>query len=252
MKNTKSKIRFIEAFVIATFPLALVVGCSATGEQKPAEISMQEETTVQQEASIDTKELNTLTFIETAPSDKETVAAASKYAEEPAQETQAMDNDALNADKPMQTSNDTEVEQTSLTPVNMQVPSLDQPKTKKPESDILHFAINKFDINKQDLALLEKHADYLKENPGIVINVNGYSDSRGSAKMNFELSKKRAQRVADTLISLGVSESQIKVNSYGESFPLHDEKNWDENRRVELVYSETLQDDGLMASATIH
>lgn len=258
MRNTKFKIRFIEHFIVATFPLALAVGCSATGDQKPSDVSMRDELTVQQQASIKENELNNVTFTEHEPTGTPTITSQSKPVnDDPIAESDNSSQiiQATNTENPLESNmrvEDTTVtEETAITPVNMAMPNVS--KKVKPETAIVHFAVNQFDINEQDLTILQHHADYLKENPGIAINVNGYSDSRGSAKHNFELSKKRAQQVAKVLISLGVPESQIKVNSYGESFPLHDEKNWDENRRVELQYSDNPSDeDELMANAAIN
>jgi peptidoglycan-associated lipoprotein len=122
-------------------------------------------------------------------------------------------------------------------------------KLEKPQIAIFHFAYNQYDVDEQSLDSLKAHAEYLQNNPQVIVHVNGYSDNRGTAKNNFVVSKKRAQRVADILMSYGVSESQLKVNGYGESFPLNDEKNWDENRRVELQYGEDMDTDGLIVSA---
>jgi peptidoglycan-associated lipoprotein len=122
-------------------------------------------------------------------------------------------------------------------------------KPAKPQTGIFHFAYNQYDVAEQDRELLKAHAEYLLQNPDVTINVNGYSDNRGTAKNNVLVSQKRAQHVANLLKSYGVPESQIKVNGYGESFPLNDEKNWDENRRVELQYSDDTESDGLIVSA---
>ncbi|WP_455211620.1 OmpA family protein [Kaarinaea lacus] len=244
MRHLKSKIRFIETFAIATFPIALAVGCSATAE-KTASVNMQEDIIIQQSADINADDLNTLTYIET----EETIAITPMSDSE--QETAGVHADIVSIDTveaidSTLEKNSTE-EDLQITPVNLQVP---QPtKLNKPQASIFHFAFNKYDIEEQDYSLLKAHADYLIENPEVVLNVNGYSDNRGSAKNNFEISRKRAQQVANILVTYGVPESQIKVNGYGESFPLNDEKNWDENRRVELLYSEDTETTGLIVSA---
>ena len=253
MKNAKSKIRFIELFAITTFPLALAVGCTTTGEQNPSGISMQESTYIEQQAAISTDELNTLAFAETEPSDSEPMSSEQESITQSNADAKDTQTDTQEMDVAELVDTDTQIHDanvaSAIAPVNMQIP--ERGVMKKPDTTILHFAVNKFEISEQNLAILKIHADYLQDNPSTLVNVNGYSDSRGSAKLNFELSEKRAQRVADILINYGIEASRIKVNSYGESFPLHDEKNWDENRRVELQYSETPEDDGLMASVSI-
>jgi peptidoglycan-associated lipoprotein len=251
MKHTTSKIRFIETFAIAVFPIALAVGCSATGD-KTAGIDMQEELAIQQQADINTSDLNTLSYIETEQTYAETqpgdTAEQNAMLEPQSDEMSAEMRNMQTAEAIDSTiEDDTSETETNTLQVNLQVP--EPTKVDKPQSSIFHFAFNKYDVGEQDYALLKEHAEYLLENPDVVVNVNGYSDNRGSAKNNFEVSKKRAQQIANILMTNGVPESQIKVNGYGESFPLHDEKNWDENRRVELKYSEETDTDGLIVSA---
>lgn len=251
MRPAKSKIRFIETFAIATFPIALAVGCSATGE-KTSNVGMQEDVMIERSADISTSDLNTITYIETeetiattpkADSEQETVTAVKPESEEAQSDLVSMETvEAIDSTL----ENDSVEEETQTMQVNLQIP--EPAKLEKPQHNIFHFAFNKYDIEEQDYPLLKAHADYLMENPDVVVSVNGYSDSRGSAKNNFEVSKKRAQQVANILMTYGVPESQIKVNGYGESFPLNDEKNWDENRRVELQYSEETETNDLMAS----
>lgn len=243
MKNAKSKIRFIETFAIATFPIALAVGCSATGDKSAAAIGLQEtgmheEVANEQQTDINTNDLNTLSYIETEQTYTET-----QFDEIPTEMPSMQSAEGIDSTL----EHDTTVAETNTLQVNLQVP--EPAKVDKPQTNIFHFAFNKYDVDEQDYVLLKEHAEYLLENSNVVVNVNGYSDNRGSAKNNFEVSKKRAQQIANILTTYGVPESQIKVNGYGESFPLHDEKNWEENRRVELEYSEDTDTNGLIVSA---
>ena len=254
MRHAKSKIRFIETFVIATFPIALAVGCSATSE-KTASIGAQEDVAIEQEADIRSSDLNTLTYVETEStitemhSEESTGQEAMLDAEPAESESLNLQTAETMADDTSEAAikNDSISDTTDTMPVNLQVP---QPaESQKPQVAIFHFAYNQYDVDEQGLDILKAHAEYLQNNPEVLVNVNGYSDNRGTAKNNFVVSKKRARRVADILMSYGVSESQIKVNGYGESFPLNDEKNWDENRRVELQYGDDTDTDGLIVSA---
>jgi outer membrane protein OmpA-like peptidoglycan-associated protein len=243
MKNAKSKIRFIETFAIATFPIALAVGCSATGDKSAAAIGLQEtgmheEVAIEQQTDINTNDLNTLSYIETEQTYTET-----QFDEIPTEMPSMQSAEGIDSTL----EHDTTVAEINTLQVNLQVP--EPAKVDKPQTNIFHFAFNKYDVDEQDYVLLKEHAEYLLENSNVVVNVNGYSDNRGSAKNNFEVSKKRAQQIANILTTYGVPESQIKVNGYGESFPLHDEKNWEENRRVELEYSEDTDTNGLIVSA---
>ena len=69
------------------------------------------------------------------------------------------------------------------------------------------------------------------------IEVNGYTDSSGSAAYNKSLSLRRAQIVAGELVKDGVAKEAIRIEGFGESNPLvPTEKNAREpqNRRVEI------------------
>jgi outer membrane protein OmpA-like peptidoglycan-associated protein len=124
----------------------------------------------------------------------------------------------------------------------------DATHSERPEKRVFNFAVSQYDIVESDLEYLKAHAEYLKSNPHMILTVNGYSDSTGPADKNFILSQKRAEQVAAILVTYGVSNDQIIVHAYGESFPLNDDTNWDENRRVELEYAEDTAADELMAS----
>jgi len=68
--------------------------------------------------------------------------------------------------------------------------------------------------------------------------VEGYTDSRGSAQLNQNLSKARADSVAAFLVNHGVETSRITTSGLGPSNPVADNKTAEgraNNRRVELV-----------------
>jgi outer membrane protein OmpA-like peptidoglycan-associated protein len=64
--------------------------------------------------------------------------------------------------------------------------------------------------------------------------IEGHTDSSGSRAMNLDLSRRRAQAVADYLSALGVPSSRLEVRGYGPDRPLpgHSPAS-PENRRVE-------------------
>lgn len=106
----------------------------------------------------------------------------------------------------------------------------------EPQLHIINFATNKTDVEDSYVAILEQHARFLKANPGLTLTISGHSDKRGSNEYNEKLSLQRAQSVYDILLSYGVPDDQLIVDSYGETSPLHSENNYQENRRVELEY----------------
>jgi outer membrane protein OmpA-like peptidoglycan-associated protein len=83
----------------------------------------------------------------------------------------------------------------------------------------------------------------LTKYPKMVIEIAGYTDSKGTDSYNIKLSKDRAQAVVDFLITKGVIKSRLVASSYGEAFPAAPNENADGsdspsgrqlNRRVEL------------------
>jgi len=64
--------------------------------------------------------------------------------------------------------------------------------------------------------------------------IEGHTDSSGSRALNMDLSKRRAQAVADYLTSLGVSSDRLQVRGYGPDRPLPGHRpSSPDNRRVE-------------------
>ncbi|WP_434456088.1 DUF4398 and OmpA-like domain-containing protein [Stutzerimonas urumqiensis] len=82
---------------------------------------------------------------------------------------------------------------------------------------------------------------FLNLNPRRTIRIEGYSDNRGQAAQNLELSRLRAQAVADFLADLGIDPARMIVQGYGEQYPLTENasaRGRAQNRRVEIVFSD--------------
>lgn len=107
------------------------------------------------------------------------------------------------------------------------------------------FDFNKSNINDEYKSELDKAVEQLKAVEGKgKIEVAGYTDSKGSDNYNLALSKRRAEAVANYLISKGVSNSKIKFVGYGKSRPISPNENPDgtdnpdgraRNRRTEII-----------------
>ena len=66
--------------------------------------------------------------------------------------------------------------------------------------------------------------------------IEGHTDSQGGRAYNLDLSRRRAQAVADYLTSLGVSADRLQVRGYGFDRPLNGRSAASQdNRRVEAV-----------------
>lgn len=86
-----------------------------------------------------------------------------------------------------------------------------------------------------------KLVQFLQLNPRRIVRIEGYSDSSGAREENLQLSKARAQTVADALTDLGIDAKRIEVQGFGESFPVAENasaKGRAQNRRVEIVFSD--------------
>jgi len=88
---------------------------------------------------------------------------------------------------------------------------------------------------------LLKLAHFLQLNPQRKVRIEGYTDSRGDAQENLELSRARAQAVASILTDLGIDAQRIDVRGYGEQFPVAENasaRGRAQNRRVEILFSD--------------
>ena len=85
-----------------------------------------------------------------------------------------------------------------------------------------------------------KLAGVLALNPGLKLDIEGYTDSLGSDTYNQSLSEKRAAAVRDYLVEQGIPAGSIDVKGLGKGSPVasnDDPKGREKNRRVEIVVS---------------
>jgi outer membrane protein OmpA-like peptidoglycan-associated protein len=99
-----------------------------------------------------------------------------------------------------------------------------------------------FDVSKAELKSvgqedLTKFARILNKYANTIILVEGHTDATGSEERNMELSRQRAQAVADFLIANQVQGSRFTVTGNGETKPIADNATAEgrsANRRVEV------------------
>lgn len=88
-------------------------------------------------------------------------------------------------------------------------------------------------VKEDQLAAIEKAAEYLKNHPNMYISLNGFADKRGPEDYNLGLSKRRVNAVKKILINIyKIDRSRIKSSFHGESNLKVDQD--DLNRRVDL------------------
>jgi len=96
-------------------------------------------------------------------------------------------------------------------------------------------------LSDEGRSILAGNAQWLKNNAGLKMLIEGHCDERGAEEYNLALGQRRAEAVKKYLMSLGIEESRLKTISYGESLPLdpgHTEEAWAKNRRVHFAVSQ--------------
>lgn len=85
---------------------------------------------------------------------------------------------------------------------------------------------------------LDALAGYLEAERGVQVRVDGHTDSTASDAYNLELSRARAQSVADALVAAGVNPRRLRVEGFGERQPAATNATAagrQQNRRVEIT-----------------
>ena len=105
----------------------------------------------------------------------------------------------------------------------------------------LPFPSGGYDLEPSVSTFLDEYGNMLKKRPEIFIEVQGHSDHLGDEKDNQVLSFKRAKKVFEYLIKIGVDSTKLEYNGYGETIVIYcDEKEMivikkiAKNRRVTL------------------
>ena len=102
----------------------------------------------------------------------------------------------------------------------------------------VYFDTNKSAVKGTSAATLNKLAGIFKEYPNTNILIEGHTDSAGTDEYNWGLSQRRAESVADYLMSQGISSSRFTTKWYGETQPKASNETAAgkaQNRRVELA-----------------
>ena len=99
------------------------------------------------------------------------------------------------------------------------------------------FAVDSTTISPAMRAVLDDVAASMIQYPNSLVDVMGHTDSTGSEAYNLDLSRRRAESVANYLVSRGVSRARLETIGYGEQYPVGDNMTAAgrmENRRVEI------------------
>lgn len=106
--------------------------------------------------------------------------------------------------------------------------------------DRVLFKVDEYTLNPEAKEALNIQANWLIDNPGFVIIVEGHADERGTREYNLALGFRRAQSVQEYLIAQGISGMRLKTRSYGKERPeeiCSSEQCYAKNRRAVTLLS---------------
>lgn len=116
----------------------------------------------------------------------------------------------------------------------------------------IYYDFDKWDIRPEAAVTLDKLAVFLKDNPGITVELGSHTDSRGSDDYNLILSDKRAAAAVEYLVSSqGIAAGNITSKGYGETQLINrcddgvtcPESEHQMNRRTEIKITGFVQED---------
>ncbi|GHM99949.1 hypothetical protein WSM22_14390 [Cytophagales bacterium WSM2-2] len=123
------------------------------------------------------------------------------------------------------------------------------PSSAEKEAEITHtagkvmrlenliFNVGTAKIESESYDELDKVLTMLKDNPNMVIQLEGHTDVGGNPTANMKLSQDRVDAVKSYLVGKGTSKSRIKTKAFGGTQPLTKDNTEEArklNRRVEL------------------
>jgi outer membrane protein OmpA-like peptidoglycan-associated protein len=88
---------------------------------------------------------------------------------------------------------------------------------------------------------IDRLGKFLQGSPESRVIIEGHTDSRGSEAYNEDLSRRRAEAVAEELVTRGISSDRFEVIGRGEGYPVANNgtaEGRQQNRRVEIVFSD--------------
>lgn len=106
------------------------------------------------------------------------------------------------------------------------------------QRETIFFEFDRYSIPASELDRLNIFLREIDTPKLIHVQVEGHTDSKGSANYNMALSIKRAESVRDYLLQHGIQPSKISIEGFGKGFPLepnNTEANRAKNRRAVII-----------------
>jgi len=107
---------------------------------------------------------------------------------------------------------------------------------QKTALETVYFNLDSSLIDGATMNTLRDNVKYLKANPTVNIVIEGHCDERGTTEYNLALGQRRALKIKESYVQLGIAPNRIATISYGEEMPAvkaSNESAWTKNRRAE-------------------
>ncbi len=101
----------------------------------------------------------------------------------------------------------------------------------------VYFGFDLATLTSKEAQRLADDVVILDKNPNLKVNIQSFTDYKGSKTYNKRLAKRRQATVVDYLKTMGIAANRITVSPLGEELPLLGKSKHDRiiNRRVELM-----------------
>ncbi|HWO31821.1 MAG TPA: OmpA family protein, partial [Candidatus Acidoferrum sp.] len=129
---------------------------------------------------------------------------------------------------------------TLLAQFNRVLPTTDTPRGLKVNMGDVLFATGKYELQPTAREALAKLSGIVLAHPGLLLSIEGYTDSTGTDVFNQTLSDQRANSVRDYLIQQSLEAASVTATGFGETNPAagNDTATGRQlNRRVEIIIS---------------
>jgi peptidoglycan-associated lipoprotein len=104
--------------------------------------------------------------------------------------------------------------------------------------DRIYFVVDQSNLTPEGQETLRRQAQWLQQYPGVMVQVEGHSDERGTREYNIALSARRATAAREFLIAQGIDAARISSIAYGKERPAavcDAEQCYSQNRRAVTV-----------------